>query len=246
MLDGYSDKRRLLFVHVPKCAGTDLRENLRMTYPLIDRSLTDRVWTDPATLFATLESLLPRLRVATSVVVHGHVSLGWYRHSGLQRPGDGLYAVVRDPVEIALSQVNYVLTALLADPEAARPDSRDWLARMGMARLPPDRGHAALLGIAGRILLDTDIVPRDTLCHYLGNGDAGSALDQIAATGVEIVDTDHYPAWLERRFGIVTRTRLNDSRVFLIRTQLTAAQRARLADLTRQDRLLYPALPRFA
>src|SRR5690349_5585735 len=37
--DAYQEKSRIVFLHVPKCAGTDFRFNLAQRYPLIEVSL---------------------------------------------------------------------------------------------------------------------------------------------------------------------------------------------------------------
>src|SRR5690242_17543729 len=41
----YADKRRLIFVHIPKCAGTDLSNKLKTRYPWLDHNVMDAGWT---------------------------------------------------------------------------------------------------------------------------------------------------------------------------------------------------------
>jgi hypothetical protein len=238
LLAAFPEKRRLLFVHIPKCAGRDLRENLKSRHPVLDWSLTETSWTDPSRLFALLETLIPEIRASDTVAVHGHVPLGWYVNYALKRPGDRIFAVVRDPMEIVVSYVNYVLTSLLLDPEAIQPDSRDWLQRLGIARVPADPHEDFLAAAAERILL-SDIAPNNCLCHFLGDGNAASAEELIRRSDVEIIDTKQYSSWRRQEFGVTSCSWLNEPRKFLHLATLTPPQSERVLRLTEEDRILY-------
>ena len=50
------------------------------------------------------------------------------------RPQDHVFTIMRDPLDIALSVVNYVLTRFAVNIEAGEPgpDTRDWLAVLRM------------------------------------------------------------------------------------------------------------------
>ena len=41
LLNAFPEKRRLLFVHIPKCAGSDLSHHLMTRYPSIDQRLME-------------------------------------------------------------------------------------------------------------------------------------------------------------------------------------------------------------
>ena len=41
ILNAHPEKRRLIFVHIPKCAGTDLTANLGTRYPTVHQTLAD-------------------------------------------------------------------------------------------------------------------------------------------------------------------------------------------------------------
>jgi hypothetical protein len=238
LLAAFPEKRRLLFVHIPKCAGTDLRENLKSRYPVLDWNLTETSWTDPSRLFALLETLIPQIRASDTVAVHGHVPLGWYFNYALKRPGDRIFAVVRDPMEIVVSYVNYVLTSLLLDPEAIQPDSRDWLQRLRITRVPADP-HEDFLAMAAERILLSDISPANCLCHFLGNGNAASAEELIRRSGIEMIDARQYSSWRRQEFGVTSCSQLNESRKFLHLATLTSPQSERVLQLTEEDRILY-------
>lgn len=47
LLNAFPEKRRLLFVHIPKCAGSDLSHHLMTRYPSIDQRLMEERWNMP-------------------------------------------------------------------------------------------------------------------------------------------------------------------------------------------------------
>jgi hypothetical protein len=231
----------LLFVHIPKCGGTDFRETMMTRYPLVDTGLGDAAWTSPAMLLAAVQLMLSLMRHSDTLIAHGHLSLGWYLDHQLKRPQDRIAAIVREPVDLVISRVNYVMTVLLTDAESRRPDTREWRAKLRLtdAAIAPDQ--ATLADLADRVMFETDLLGTDCLCEFLGNGDAASARDMIARSGIEITDLVDYPAWLHEGFGVHS-TRRNASMKILRRDSLSARQLDRFMDLTRQDRVLYAGL----
>ena len=57
ILNAHPEKRRLILVHVPKCAGTDLTANLGTRYPVVHQTLANSNWTPPERLQASWTKL---------------------------------------------------------------------------------------------------------------------------------------------------------------------------------------------
>ena len=91
---------------------SDLAGHLAMQHPFVNHHWREESWTKKADLFYELSNLVRELPFSQSILVSGHVSLGYYAGRGLIRPVDRIFTVIRDPLEIAISAVNYLLTRL--------------------------------------------------------------------------------------------------------------------------------------
>jgi hypothetical protein len=241
LLDAYPEKRRLLFVHVPKCAGTDLRIALSERYPSIDSGLGNPRWTTQSKLFATIHHVALNVRFCDTILVHGHVRLLRAVEDGLVRPHDQVISVIRDPLEIVISGVNYIITRILQDQEAGTfaPDTKGWLGRLGVARLPSEITSEAIAETWKTLLHDPNVVIRDPICHWLGNGDLRSFVNRVVINDVEITDTPHYTAWLRERWGIQREARANESIHFMTRDMIDAGDMDYIESLIAEDRKVY-------
>jgi hypothetical protein len=141
ILTAYPEKRRLIHIHIPKCAGTHLRARLEVKYPTVCRALEAAVWTPKPLLFERLRHIAASIPFSDAILVHGHTSISWYLENNLCRPNDFAFAVARNPLEIIISQVNYVVTRFLEDPGFLDPDTREWSALLSLAPTELDRSQ---------------------------------------------------------------------------------------------------------
>ena len=125
-LRAFPEKRRLIFVHVPKCAGTDLSANMMKRWPYLHQQMTQSHWLGREDLFKAISRLVLNLRFFDQLFITGHSSLRYYTSHELIRPFDRVFTILRDPIQIAVSQINYVITRILADARARTfsPDTR--------------------------------------------------------------------------------------------------------------------------
>jgi hypothetical protein len=215
VLEAFPEKRRLLFVHVPKCAGTDLIKHLNSRYPSLSQYLTESEWTPKSALFSHLRNFVININSAESVFVSGHIPLQWYLDHALYRYGDRLFAVVRHPHEMVISQVNYVFKRFFEAPRCHHPDTRGWADALGIQTFDTRMAPDDLRHLAFRILRSPQIVNARNLCSYLGSGTAESAFDLMARCYIEVTEVSRYNAWLRAEWAIEADTRANQSRPVL-------------------------------
>jgi len=241
LLNAFPEKRRLLFVHIQKCAGTDLTAALSERYFGVDASMDDPFWLSTDQRFAYLRDLVLAAPFVDAFFVRGHVPLHEYVNRKLIRPGDQIFTVVRDPIDIVISAVNYRLARFQADPLGEQTDTRLWLADLGLTQFPGDAGTGELQGFAKRILRTPAVIPDNILCQMLGAGDSQSALAYIASCDIEITDVTRYGTWLQERWGAASE-HYNQSYPFWTAATLDPEDRAIIETKTIEDRVLYATL----
>jgi hypothetical protein len=239
VLDAFPEKRRLLFVHVPKCAGTDLIEHLSSRHPSLSQYLTDPAWTPKPALFSHLRAFVMNAGSAESVFVSGHIPLQWYLDHSLYRYGDRLFAVVRHPHEMAISQVNYVFKRFFEAPLCHHPDTREWADILGIQTFDTGISAVELRKLAFHILRSPQIVNYRNISTYLGAGTAESAFNLMARCYIELTEVGRYNEWLKSEWSVETNTRANQSRPVIKPTDLDAAQWQYLADMCKEDAEIY-------
>ena len=244
ILNAYPEKKRLLFVHVPKCAGTDLRIGLSTRYPALDVGLSRPEWTSSQQLFAALHQVALGLRFSDTILLHGHIRIVAAINVEMVRPTDKIITVIRDPAEIILSNVNYVMTRILQDQESGTdaPDTREWKRQLGIDRLPPDVPDDMLAKLVDTMLHNPGTTVPNSICYWLGNGDVQSVIRRLVINDVEITDTQHYAAWLRDRWDIVRAGKANESRKFVTREHLRADDLKFIESITVDDREVYTLL----
>jgi hypothetical protein len=148
--------------------------------------------------------------------------------------------MVRNPLEIVISHVNYVIARFLEDPGFLDPDTCEWSGFLSLTPTEFDQSPEGLVNLARRILREPSVVTRNPLCEFLGKGDAESALDAMVRSNIEITDVTRYDLWFEQNFGIATGVRENVSQKILKLSELEIEDIQLLQDLIDdQDKRLY-------
>jgi len=242
LLSAFPEKSRNVFIHVPKCAGTDLILNVGARQLSLSKMLEEEGWISKQQLFEALRNLVQAIPYYDNFFVYWHMSLGSFvRRVGI-RAGDRIFSVIRDPLEIMLSQANYAVTRLRQDPLGNDPDTREILARFEMERLPDPMSLKELKDLAVRALLHPEIARADRISSYLGDEQSphyDTALSNLARYNVEVTTTQHYRDWLAERWGISSRSRHNTSDHWLSVDDLEDTILADLSDRTSQDRKVF-------
>jgi hypothetical protein len=241
-VSAFPEKKRLLFVHIPKCAGMDLEHDLGRRYPSLPQALTIPHITPTGSLHAKMRGLAAEIRSTDAIFVNGHIPLKWYMDHGVCRFDDRIFAVVREPAKIVLSWVNYILTVLVRDAALKRLDSVEWMAVLGERRIPAKMTAEELRALGRQILYNPTLVQPNYLCSYLGTGTATSCLDLLATSGVELIDISDYEEWRRERWGLEKSARINKSSAILTTDDLSLEDSAHIQTLTSEDRLFYNSL----
>jgi hypothetical protein len=239
ILRAHVEKRRFLFVHIPKCAGTDLSVILSARHPSIHHTVTDPAWLPPDRLEAKVAEIEAAMEQSPTVLVHGHVRLSWIVDEQLYRPGEGdrLFTVIREPVSLILSQVNYITGKILDDPTGEAVDTSGWMRTLGIT----DATDFEPVELAMRVLTSR-VVHRECLCSVLGDGTALSAIDLVKRSGIEITAIDRYAEWLKERWGITSKSRHNMSRRIITQEVTASSVLESARALCVEDSKLYAVL----
>jgi len=73
VLRAFPEKRRLLFVHIPKCAGSDLSMHLSSRFPSLEQRLVEEGWTEKDQLFHALAEFVREVVFSDSIFLRGHI-----------------------------------------------------------------------------------------------------------------------------------------------------------------------------
>ena len=238
-LNAFPEKTRLLFVHIPKCAGTDLAHILSKRYLTISGTIDHPAWFTVEGRFEYLRDLVLSAPFIDTFFVGGHVPLRFYLNRKLIRPHDRIFTIIRDPIDLVISSVNYRLTRLLNDRAGKSPDTREWLNKLGWQSLPDNIHEASAVPLAKQMLRDSQLVPDNTICRSLGDGTSASALANVMKSGIEITDITRYESWLRENWGVPRSARANASRKILTDAILDPADRAIIMQKTEYDSELY-------
>jgi hypothetical protein len=239
ILEAFPEKRRAIFIHIPKCAGTDLTDTLSRRYPTLQHGFFDVKVHSAEGFFQSLHEFAIGVRYTDTIALCGHEHLSSYQKQRLVRPADWVFTVVREPSALMYSQISYVLTICRSAPATRRPDGLDWLGLLGISEIPEDASDADMAELARQVIYNTPIPLKNPICHSLGDGSAIMALERMAESNIEITDTTRYAAWRRAIFPWAEETRANASMPYFTAEVATPRDRDFIASVTEEDRKLY-------
>ncbi len=240
LLQHFPARRRILFVHVPKAAGTDFMAAMRSAYPWLTEDFSQPDLFTPALLADRLSRFARAIPKADSIFLGGHVKLARYLDDGIFRFQDRLFAVVREPREICLSFANYVMKRFAACPDLSAPDVRSWagVLRMNAQEIAAIEPHTLALAMATR----RGIQPINPICQLLGDGTARGTFATLQRAPIEITSMANFGEWLKQEWGIERDERVNVSPKLIGWTDLSAWQREQIEAGCVADRLVYDTI----
>ena len=249
--DAYPERQRLLYVRIPRCAGSHFLHMAGAMHALFPPDLA--LWTRqeraafiPAlgsylgrfnltrTIHVTLPALAPFIQ--TPPATRDDAALPWSAVPPLRRTGDRLFTIIREPSALMLSQVNAILASLAAPAEADEGSAvAQWRARLGS--LPRATDTAGWKAAGRRILAGMET--RNPICRALGDGTAVSATESCRYCDIEITDLSRYADWITYTWNVEPEPAINAAPPTMVMQDLDAADAGRLAALTDEDRAFY-------
>jgi hypothetical protein len=242
VLNAFPEKRRKIFVHIPKCAGSDLLVTLRRQYPYLHHHLSLPETTDKAMLFEHLQEFAAGVGLSDTIAISGHVPLRWYQEKDLIRFEDEVFTTIRHPHDILYSYISFILTRLVQFQGKPRGDTTGWLTALGLTDIVPEPSAAYLADLGGQLLRTPAVTKPNMICGNLGRGTAESALDAMIVTDIEITDVARYSGWRTAKFGYEPAKRVNVSKPLFTPELASKADRQLISDMTSEDIVLYETI----
>jgi hypothetical protein len=242
ILHAYPSKGRDVFIHVPKCAGTDLILNLGARSVSLPKLLEVDGWIGDVEFVEIIAGLARAAAVADRLFVFGHMELGGYVDRAGIRPDDRVFTVLRDPIDLMVSQANYAIGRVRQDPVGQEPDAAEYLCMLGLTHLPNPISIGELKELTHKALLNPTITKPNRACFFLGRGSKAEfaiALENLIIHNVEITTTENYDRWLNERWGIGQSSHHNRSDPILPNSEARRTYGPALAAASAEDQKLY-------
>jgi len=246
ILTVFPERRRILFVRLPRCAGETVMQALDAHHPVLPLDTADDRFRDSDELARTLGKLLGRFDITSTIGVAlpalapfttpgtGDGMLRWHSTEPVARPTDTIFCVLRPPRDLALSEVNALLTELRADPRAAMLPAA---LRDKVGRLPEHGDIAAWRGV-GRTLLG-EVVSFNPVCRALGDGTADSSVAACARIPMQLVGLARYGEWARVALGPTDAPARIASEPILRPDDISGRDREKLEGLVAEDEKFY-------
>jgi hypothetical protein len=238
VIAAFPSRQRILFVHLPKCAGTDFEDAMKRVHPSLYQAL-DHGDAGPDNLARQLHAFARQLPKTDTVFVGGHVPLRWYIDNEMYRFTDRLVTIVRHPREIAISFANYVVMCMRGDPRFVTFDCRMWGSAVGIDHFDLEWSEAEVKKLVRRISATRGMMPPNPMCDLLGDGTAAGTFGNLARVDIEITHVANYTAWLRKRWGIERIFRANAAPRVIGAGDLTMGEKGAIAESFSEDMKLY-------
>ena len=252
--DAYPERPRLCFVRVPRCAGEHFLAMAAAMHPIAPPDLAATRRGANAPFIRVLGGFLARFTLTRTILLvqpalapfiqanvpppddtYAKSGLRWDLNPPPRRIGDRLFAILREPRSLILSEVNATLDALLQPATADSPAIAVWRTRLPQD--PAGLDPAGLKRIARKILR---LLPtRNPICHALADGTAAAAFTAVRLQDVELADLSHYPDWTKYTWDVEPEPPSNTSTPHLTLADLTPGECHYLDSLIAEDLRFY-------
>jgi hypothetical protein len=247
--EAFAEKQRLLHIRIPSCAGQHVAALLQHACSVVPTDIASQRYASPEAMGPLLGQIfnninnvrgfalsLPRLAPFIDPPAsrqEGSDPLGGPMPQTAFRAVDLLFAIIRPPEALALSQVNGTLTVLRDKPDlnTLQPIAAS------LGRLPPAGRASEWKDLARKLL--TDHLPRNPICHALGDGTAAGALAACARVPIELVSLDTYLEWSRPAIDPKPIEPIGVSVPFLEPADLTGQERDIIAERMAEDIAFY-------
>jgi hypothetical protein len=240
-LNEFPEHRRDLFVHIPKTAGTSVYRSAEQDPCFI-------VVRSPNADIAEIADWKQYLREISQqlfdpkkkhIFVKLHLTLSDIELFGLQRPGDQVYTIVREPMALMISYVNFALTRVASFVGEPSPP-RDIVVMRHAMGFCTNQSLMRCLDETVIIGLIDKYIPENPICSCLGATTAEGAFENIWRYGVRIYQLDQIPMFFNQRNW--KELNENVSNNYIVVSSLSKLLRDRLAAACEEDLRLFGRL----
>jgi hypothetical protein len=213
------DLQHIIFCHIPKCGGSHVNAAMAALYAdapaKYDKPQMSKV--DHRLMVQFGRSLARKEN--KGVYFGGHRRFEEILEQGLYRKGDVVFSSYRNPLDIAVSYINYIFTRIEAEPDSERPDIQGWLRKMKLdvGRVQHDPAYALEVFARNK---DFQSMTHNIICRFLGNGTFASARANVEKYGIEMIPLKKLDDWLLEKWGVPKGDHANTSKKFLTNSQL--------------------------
>lgn len=243
-LDEFAHLKRELIVHVPKSGGTTLLNGYQRhsSYAsLADEHYVLANCADRLDYYRGRAEDMRRPEVK-SVVITGHVRAPFILENGLKRGCDEVYSILRNPVESAVSFVNYIITELMSGSGHAENASRRGI--LGLSPDEPIEGREMMLRLSAAIV--DKLMPSQNLCSMFSRYDKfDDAAQTIAVLDVRFIPIERLDDFMTLK-GLPFTRRDNVSKSFFKFCDIDRDTQMLIFEKIGEDLKLYNWLTRHA
>jgi len=212
----------------------------------LNTKIVDPLITNIFEFHTALKDVALEVLATDRIYVHGHTTLKTYLDWGTLRYQDEVFTTLRNPIEQVISQINYVLTRIFSDEILIQHDTSGWRREFSIKDVDASTAPepAVVMKLARSILRNGGVVPSNVVCHYLGNGTAASAIEQVALHNIEVTILTQYHSWLQSRFNIKYFTQMNPSKKFVRFSDFDSADQSFMTSIVSEDQIFYQHVER--
>ncbi|WP_146774264.1 sulfotransferase family 2 domain-containing protein [Burkholderia cepacia] len=199
----YPEAKRVFFLHIPKTGGTDLRERFRGDASTLIWDVSHESDVHGAQLAHQQFAKFHRAE-SKRVLFSGHYDINDLLSRSCLRASDKAFTVIRNPVDVVVSAINFVFTELERFPE--RPYAQNWSARLamlGVERKSEDQVWERWQ--ISKLLRSPDFYEEyaNLISRYLGgrDGTLDSVVDNIVVADMDLVEISALESYVERYVG---------------------------------------------
>ena len=257
LLDAFPERKRLVHVRIARSANAYIDAIAPSSHPVLPLNLGVAEEMDLAALLTSLGAALHRFPIASTVFMStdraepwlfpvkcrplAPDTLDWNFDPPAYRLTDLIFAVLRDPEDILISQANALAKTLQDSNESSNSSTQagsqpaQWRQRLGA--LPPRGDRAGWKMVTQRILAQLDL--RDPICTALGDGTAATAQEHCRIAGITLVGFARLTEWVHTALGCEPAEPMNAAPPLLRREDLDAEQRAGMQAKVAEDRVFF-------